>query len=60
MIVAFLRWVEQATELFCLPARGELCIASAELSASRMRRSAQPVHWGHLPLSRLSIMHGIH
>ena len=60
MIVAFLRWLEQASELFCLSARGDLYVVAAELSAARGRRSAQPVRWGHLPLSRLTIMHGIH
>ena len=56
MLLAFLRWLERASGWLHPGDDGELCVAIAEPAAAGQ---AQARSWGHVPLARISVLHGV-
>ncbi len=60
MLLTLLHWIDQAGALFRPAADAELCIAYAARCSLRLPADEAALHWAHMPLTRLSVLHGIH
>ncbi len=71
MLLALFQWIDQMSALVrpALVTDSELCIAhAAQASAARVAAPASATrapargraYWGHVPLSRLTTLHGVH
>ena len=60
MVQTLLHWLDQVGALFRPTADVELCIAYAGHCSLQAPADAVALHWAHMPLARLSVLHGIH
>ena len=58
MLIALLRWLDQASGWLHPAADGDLCIAVAGPASAA--GEVRPRYWGHVPLSQVSVLHGVH